>query len=116
MAPFRAAMFAPKDRGEIHEVHMTSKYSWYEFYKTALLETDWTKMQERIQEAESAMDERQRVLSADHGGAPEERQALADAISGLRVLRRDAADWQDRQTHDETPDGARVSSLIRPAS
>jgi hypothetical protein len=80
---------------------MTSKDSWFDFYKAALLETDWTKMQERIQAAESAMDDRQRVLSADHGGTPEERQALADAISGLKVLRRESADWRDR-----TPDGA----------
>jgi hypothetical protein len=70
--------------------------------QTALLETDWTKKQERVQAAESAMDERQRVLSPGHGGTPEERQSLADAISGLKLLRREAADWQDRRT----PDGA----------
>jgi predicted NUDIX family phosphoesterase len=55
-------------------------------------------MQKRIQPAESAMHERQGVLSEDHGGTVEERQAIADAKSGLRVLRRDAAEWQDRQT------------------
>ena|ERR1700687_4169630 len=62
-------------RGKFDDVDMSSKYNWHEIYKTALLETDWTKMQERIQAAESATDERQRVLSADHGGTPEERQA-----------------------------------------
>jgi hypothetical protein len=47
---------------------MTTPYSWHEFYKAAVLETDWTKMQHRIQAAESAMHERQRSLSEDHGG------------------------------------------------
>ena len=37
---------------------MTAQYSWYEFYKTALLETDWTKMPERIQAAESEIKKR----------------------------------------------------------
>lgn len=92
---FKSAMLPRKIKGI--EVHMTSESYWFEFYKTALLETDWTKMQERINAAESAMEERQIVLSADHGGTPEERQALADAITGLRVLRREAADWQARR-------------------
>jgi hypothetical protein len=36
----------------------------------ALLETDWTKMQERLQAAEAEIRERQRVLSEDHHGTP----------------------------------------------
>ena len=75
----------------------TVEHSWYEIYKAALLETDWTKIHERIQTAESALRERERVLSEDHGGTPEERIALADAISGMRVLRREAAEWQNRR-------------------
>lgn len=75
----------------------TAENSWHEIYKAALLETDWTKIDERIQTAESVVRERERVLSEDHGGTPEEKIALADAISGLRVLRREAAEWQNRR-------------------
>ena len=46
-------------------------YIWYEAYKTAVLETDWTKMQERLHSAESAIHERQHLLSMDHGGTAE---------------------------------------------
>jgi hypothetical protein len=72
-------------------------YVWYEAYKTAVLETDWTKMQERLQSAESAIHERQRVLSMDHGGTPEERQAIADALNSVRVLQTEAAEWKNQQ-------------------
>jgi hypothetical protein len=75
---------------------MTMTYSWHESYRAALLETDWTRMQERVEVAESEIHKRQRVLSEDHGGTPEERQAIADALNGMKALRREAADWQHR--------------------
>lgn len=76
---------------------MILPYSWHEAYKTAVLETDWTNMPERIQAAESEIQERQHVLFADQGGTPEERHAIQDAISGLRVLRREVTKWQGRE-------------------
>ena len=77
---------------------MTTNYSWHDFYKAALLETDWTKVEERIQTAESEIQKRYGVLSQDHGGTPEEREALANAMNGLKVLRMDAAAWLERQS------------------
>jgi hypothetical protein len=85
----------------------TVTYIWYEAYKSAVLETDWTKMQERLQSAESAIQERQHVLSMDHGGTPEERQAIADALNSMKALRKDAVEWQNQQPPDDgatTPD------------
>ena len=76
---------------------MATEYSWQESYMRALLETDWTKMEQRIQAAESGIWERERLFAADHGGTAEERQAIADAISGLKFLRREAAEWQNRR-------------------
>jgi len=76
---------------------MTAQYSWYEFYKTALLETDWTKMPERIQAAESEIKKRQNVLSAGHSETAEERHAITDATRGLQSLRMNAASWLERQ-------------------
>jgi hypothetical protein len=80
----------------------TMTHVWYEAYKAAILETDWTKMQQRLKSADSAIQERQRVLAMDHGGTPEERQAIADALDGMRTLHTEAAAWQNRQS---PPDG-----------
>lgn len=86
---------------------MTSTYNWHESYKAALLETNGTRMRERIQSAEAKIRDRQRVLSQDHGGTPEERQAIADAMNGLKALLTESAEWPDLQLPDAratTPD------------
>ena len=72
-------------------------YVWYESYKAVVLETDWTKMHNRIQSAECKIHDRQRELSEDHGGTPQERQAIANALDSMRTLRTEVADWQSRQ-------------------
>jgi hypothetical protein len=72
---------------------MNSTSKWYEAYKSAVLETDWTKMEERIRAAESAIAERQHEFSLNHGGTQEERQAIEDALNSLRILRQDALAW-----------------------
>jgi hypothetical protein len=78
---------------------MIPTYSWHELYKAALLETDWSKMEERIRAAESALNERKRQFPLDHGGTPEENQAIEDAMCSLNILRKDAASWSAaRQT------------------
>ena len=69
------------------EIKVPTSYSWHESYQAAVLETDWTKMQERVQTAESEIHQRRLVLSQDHGGTDEERAALVNAMGGLRVLR-----------------------------
>jgi hypothetical protein len=86
----------------------TMTYIWYEAYKTAVLETDWTTMHERLRSAEDAINERQRVLSMDHNGTPEERQAIAAALSGIRTLKAETAGWQDRKVFggEQTESGA----------
>jgi len=68
---------------------MNATFKWYETYKAAVLETDWQKMEERIRAAKSAIAERQHEFSLDHGGTPEERQAIANALNSLRVLQMD---------------------------
>ena len=63
-------------------------------------------MQERLQAAESEIQKRQHVLSMDHGGTPEERQAIANALNGMKVLRTEVAEWQTQQPDSgaATPD------------
>jgi hypothetical protein len=62
----------------------------------AVLETDDKKMVEHIRVAKGAIDARLHELQLDHGGTPEERQAITDALGGLQVLRREL----ERRYHD----------------
>jgi hypothetical protein len=68
---------------------MRAEYVWEEVYKAALVETDDGKLPNRIQAAKVAIDNRLYELQMDHGGTPEERQALSDALAGLMILRRE---------------------------
>jgi hypothetical protein len=72
-------------------------YVWYESYKAVVLETDWTKMHDRIQSGECKIRDRQREFSEDHGGTPQERHAISRALTGMRTLQTEVADWQRRQ-------------------
>jgi hypothetical protein len=72
-------------------------YKWQAAYQAAVLETDWTKIQERLQQAESEIHERRLALSQNHGGTAEEREALANAANGLRYLRKDVELWLERR-------------------
>jgi hypothetical protein len=69
-------------------------------------------MQERLQAAESEIQKRQHVLSLDHGGTPEERQAIAAALNGLKTLRKEVDEWQTQQP----PDGRATTPDSRSAS
>jgi hypothetical protein len=71
-------------------------YKWQASYQAAVLESDWTKMQKRIQTAEFEIHKRRLELSKDHGGTDQERAALANAMMGLRVLR-DVTVFLERQ-------------------
>ena len=72
-----------------------TKYGWQELYAIALLETDWTKIEQKIQEADNAIRARLHEFSMNHGGTPEENQAIEDSMNGLGVLRKDVAAWQE---------------------
>jgi hypothetical protein len=75
---------------------MKADYVWDESYKAAVLETDDTKMLNRLRAAKGAIDSRLHELQMDYGGTPEERQAITDALSGLQVLRREL----ERRRHE----------------
>ena len=66
---------------------MISDYPWARSYEAAILETDRSKLAERIQIAEEAISARERELDGNRVGSQEERSAIRDALSGLRVLR-----------------------------
>jgi hypothetical protein len=74
-----------------------TKYGWQELYATALLETDWTKIEQKIQAAEDGISARLHEFSVNHGGTPEENKAIVDALNGLDILRKEVAVWQGSQ-------------------
>jgi len=68
---------------------MTDRYTWQQLYEAAILETDDTKLPERLAAAKASVDTRLLELQANHGGTPEEQQGIHDALTGLAVLRRE---------------------------
>jgi hypothetical protein len=68
---------------------MSTPYPWETRYEEAILETDRSKMRARIVIAQAAIDCRLNELAADHHGTADERRMIADAVSGLNVLRRE---------------------------
>jgi hypothetical protein len=70
-------------------VAMTRTYGWQRFYEAAILETNRSSLPRLIQTAQAAIDARIQQLQADHQGSAEERQAIADALVGLNVLRKE---------------------------
>jgi hypothetical protein len=65
------------------------EYVWQVSYQAALIETDREELPNRIRAAKVAIDTRLRELQMDHGGSPEERVAISDALSALNTLRRE---------------------------
>lgn len=68
---------------------MTQSYGWQRYYEAAILATDRVQLPKLIKDAQAAIDARVEEMHANHGGTPEERLALADALAGLSVLRRE---------------------------
>ena len=73
---------------------MTSE--WEKLYQAAILETDWSKIEEHMLAVDSALSERLHEFSVNHGGSPEENQRIKDALSGLSVLRREVVAWKSK--------------------
>jgi hypothetical protein len=70
------------------------EHNWEDSYHAAILETDCSKMEERLQTADAAIKARLHEFSLDHGGTPEENQAIIKAVAGLNILRKEVANWR----------------------
>ena len=77
---------------------MNTEQTWQKAYQIAALETDWSKMEDRIRAAETAIEQRVEELNLDHGGAPEENIAILDTAQKLISLRGELARWRENQT------------------
>ena len=60
-------------------------------YRAAMVEIECSQLPGRIEVAQQAIQHRLRDLEQDHGGTPEERQAISDALRGLDVLRKETS-------------------------
>jgi hypothetical protein len=76
---------------------MNAEHEWERFYRIAVLETDWSKMDEHIHAVENGIKARLHEFSLNHGGTPEENQAIVDALHGLDILRKDIAAWRSKR-------------------
>jgi len=72
---------------------MTTTYEWFRHYSAAVLETDWSKMEERLRAAESAIKVRLHELSLNQNGSLEEHEAIKDCLDKLDALRSDVVRW-----------------------
>jgi hypothetical protein len=63
-------------------------YGWEESYTNAMLETDRSKLPERIEAAQTSINHRLQEINAGHDSV-DERRAIRDALAGLNVLRRE---------------------------
>lgn len=71
-------------------------YGWQRFYQQAIVETDPKRLPRLIQSAQAAIDARLEQLRAQQDGSSGEREAISNALNGLRVLR-------DEVVRDENP-------------
>jgi hypothetical protein len=67
---------------------------WQNPFREALLEIDCEKLQSKMMKAEEAIFQRLQQL-AGTSGSEAERQAIEDAISALRVLKREKLNYPD---------------------
>jgi hypothetical protein len=67
---------------------------WEKLYEAAILETDRSKLEERIEAAEFAMHTRLHEFSLNHGGTLEENRDITDARNRLDILRSEVVAWK----------------------
>ena len=68
---------------------MSQSYGWQRFYEAAILETNRSCLPRLIETAQAAIDARLQQLQSNHHASTNERQAIADALTGLEILRKE---------------------------
>ena len=67
---------------------------WQQHYLAALTEVDRKKLMDRLTDAENAIFHRRQSIAQD-GNHHAERKAIEDALSAMRVLKRERLDFPD---------------------
>jgi hypothetical protein len=73
-------------RRQREERSWRADYVWEQLYEAAVLETDDKNLSNRLQAAKATIDSRRHEMQVDHGGTPEELQAISNALHGLNLL------------------------------
>jgi hypothetical protein len=68
---------------------MMTQFTWARLYEAAILETDRSRLAARIQAADAAIKVRAQELGHHCEGTEDERIAISDALSGLKILRKE---------------------------
>jgi len=68
---------------------MTRQYPWVEYYEAAIVETDRSRLPALIKAAQTAINSRIEELESDHQSTLEEREAIARARAGIRILQQE---------------------------
>ncbi len=66
---------------------MSARKQWEELYEAAILETDRSKLNDRIDAALAALTARLNEINQGSNTTPEERGAIDEAQKGLQALR-----------------------------
>ena len=74
---------------------MNTEKEWERLYHLAVLEPDWSKMEDRIRAAETGIQQRLHELSLDHDGTLEENLEIMAAMQKLAVLRGEVSRWHE---------------------
>jgi hypothetical protein len=69
---------------------MYSPYAWQQFYRQAILETDRSRLPVLVRAARAAINVRVEQLRVAPEASDTERQAIEDALAGLRILEQEA--------------------------
>jgi hypothetical protein len=69
---------------------------WKKLYQAAIIKTDDSNLEERIEAAEFAIHARLHEFSLNHGGTLEENRDIADALNRLDILRSEGAAWKSK--------------------
>jgi len=68
---------------------MPGMYQWQREYEAALIETDLVRLPKLIKVAEIVIDRRVEELRSKRDGTRDEKDAIAEALAGLNVLRKE---------------------------
>jgi hypothetical protein len=80
-------MFAP-----IQSTKPDVKQNWEKLYRAAILESDRSKLLQRVEDTEAAIVERSRSLSKSPANSGKEQEAITRALYILSLLRAKARD------------------------
>jgi hypothetical protein len=89
---FSSHVCADHPRAKSQSTKRDVKEDWEKLYRAAIIESDRSKLLQRVEDAEAAIRERSRSLSKSPADSGKEQEAIARALYVLRLLRAKAGD------------------------